>query len=190
VESSLAQILYENIKPYGLEGYRLNKVLQTVQEMAKQRRAEIPLSEVYVPLAPLAARQVEKEATANLKRAEAVLENLKNQPSIISIVDNRIYVETLEAGSGEIIGSQDIVEIQFKEYDAQGTLIKDTSDMAPFTIPLSQTIKGFQLAIKGMRVGERRKIHIHPEYGFGKINHADPNRLLVYEVILVGKKKA
>jgi peptidylprolyl isomerase len=68
-----------------------------------------------------------------------------------------------------------------------GKLIKDAEQ--PFTIPLSQTIRGFQMGMAGAKVGEKRKIYVHPEYGFGKMGRKSPNKLLIYEVTIVEKIK-
>ena len=95
----------------------------------------------------------------------------------------------MEQGTGDLIAKDDTVELVFKEYAPDGALIKDTGEKI-FTIPLSHTIKGFSLGLEGARVNERRKIYIHPEYGFGTHGRQDSNQLLTYEVVLVGKKES
>lgn len=188
IESSLSQVLYNNIKPYGTKDYRLNTVLQMVTELAEQKRLEIPISEVYGPLEALAVKQIEEESATNLQQAEMFIETLKNRHNTIPVVNDRVYAEILEEGNGEVVNSKDVIEIRFKEYNLRGDLLKDTAELQPIEIPLSQTIKGFQLGLNGMKIGERRKLYIHPEYGFGKISHSETNRLLIYEVIVSGKR--
>ena len=46
-------------------------------------------------------------------------------------------------------------------------------------------IKDFQTGMKGAKVGEVRKIYIHPDYGFGKIGRSqESNMPLLYEIAL------
>ena len=186
VEVALAQVAYNDLKVYGTKDYRLGTVLQVVDELGNQRWAELPPKQVYAPLEALAAQQTEEEALANLQQGEAFLRELEVQPGIFSVVEHFVYVQTLHEGDGEAVTTQDTIEIEFKEYDLDGTLLKDSA--APVTIPISQTIKGVQCGLKGMRIGESRKIFIHPEYGFGKVHSAGSNRLLIYEVTLLAKK--
>ena len=40
-----------------------------------------------------------------------------------------------------------------------------------------------KIGIQGAKEGERRKIYIHPDFGFGRIGRAcEPNQTLIYEV--------
>lgn len=138
-------------------------------------------------LLQLAAKKADKKALANLQNAEQFLEDLAKNTKALPVIDKKIYIETLQEGFGDMISSEDIISIRFKQYDQTGTLLKDTDEDA-FTVALSKMIKGFKLGMNGARVGERRKIYIHPDLGFGKISFGHPpNELLIYEVVIVDK---
>ena len=184
VETSLAEMLYEDLQPYAND-YRLDMVLQLLQDQVAKKRPPIGNDEMYSPLIDLAMQCSEKEGAEALENAEKFLEMLSKQDNVLPIIKNRIYVEILEAGSGAVITPQDSISIHFKEYSLDGTLLKDTTSARAFIIPLNQTIKGFQLGIQGAKIGERRKLYLHPEFGFDKLGRKD---LLIYEVFVISKE--
>ncbi|MGB9635734.1 MAG: FKBP-type peptidyl-prolyl cis-trans isomerase [Thermoplasmata archaeon] len=65
-------------------------------------------------------------------------------------------------------------------------------DYAPFTFCLGdgRVIKGFENAVLGMRVGEKKKVTIPPEEGYGeKGNHPLAGKTLIFEISLVDLQK-
>lgn len=49
-------------------------------------------------------------------------------------------------------------------------------------IELNQLAPGLQAALVGMKEGEKRMIHIHPEQGYGTESFLPPNSLLTFEI--------
>ncbi len=183
VESSLAQIVYEKIHEYQGD-IDLDKVLSTAREFSRGKRLLKNETELYAPLVDLAEKKAESDRALTLGRVEAFLRDLRMKPEVKEFVSGKVFVEVLKEGSGEVITAKDPVSVHFKEYGMDGALIKDTLQKA-YTIPLSQTIKGFQLGLDGARVGETRKLYIHPDYGFGRLSSKGANKLLIYEVTIV-----
>lgn len=66
------------------------------------------------------------------------------------------------------------------------------SDLLVFTLGAGQVIKGFDLGVEGMRVGEKRRIVVPPELGYGAraVGSIPPNSRLTFEVTLVRVRKA
>lgn len=187
IETSLAQILYKKVDKYRDE-VNLDLVLSLVKEYANHK---IPLKEeqdLYAPMIAFEEKKIELDLLAVREKIETYLKELKENPDIRVIVPERVFVEVLQQGKGEEITSEDVVSVLYKEYTPEGKLLKDTLGH-PFAIPLSQTIKGFQLGMNGAKVGEKRKIYLHPDYGFGKMGRRDSNQLLIYEVTVVEKVK-
>ena len=44
----------------------------------------------------------------------------------------------------------------------------------PITIPLDQTIPGFSKGIVGMKEGEKRRLFVHPDLGYGTTGQLPP----------------
>jgi peptidylprolyl isomerase len=184
VERALAQIVYQKVEKYQND-LDIEMVLALVKDFAKKHPPYVEEQELYGPILELDEKHAVAESLAAQRKAESYLASLTVNPKVHVVVANRVFFEILEKGNGESISGEEPVRVYFKEYSMDGKLLKDA--VKPFAIPLSQTIKGFQLGMAGAKVGERRKIYIHPEYGFGKMGRKSPNKLLIYEVTVVEK---
>ncbi len=182
----MAQMVYEKLDEYRDE-IDLDSVLSLVKGFANHKMPLKEEQELYEPLMEIAERKAEQKALAARQRAEHFLQTLEQNPQVMPVVPGRVYVEILQEGNGDLVTADDAVVIQFKEYAPDGSILKDTSEEA-YTIPLPQTIRGFQFGMNGAKVGEKRKIYLHPDFGFGKMGRKVPNKLLIYEVAIIGKK--
>lgn len=101
-----------------------------------------------------------------------------------------LTVEVLRQGSGVEAKAGDSVTVHYVGSLSNGEKFDSSIDRnAPFTFPLGQNrvIKGFDLGITGMKVGEKRKLTIAPELGYGSAGFLSipANATLVYEVELL-----
>lgn len=179
VEGALAQLTYQKLGRFSGE-IDLDRVLALVKQYAWQKPKLQSEEEIYRPILEWEEKKAEAEAIAALKRSEAYLARVGREKGVQEIVSDRVYMQVLQPGEGEQVKENDVIQMQYKEYSIEGKLFKDA--LKPYFIPLSQTIKGFQLGLKGAKVGERRKLYIHPEYGFGTMGRKKPNKVLIYEV--------
>ena len=186
VERALAQIIYQKLDRYQKD-IDLDSVLALVKNYAEVQLPFVSEDELYEPILEVDEKHAVEESLASQRKAEEYLASLQLNSKIRAVIPNRVLFEVLEEGRGEPIAGDEPVRVYFKEYSMDGKLIKDA--IKPFAIPLSQTIRGFQMGMAGAKVGERRKIYVHPEYGFGKMGRKSPNKLLMYEVTIVEKMK-
>ncbi|HZQ84446.1 MAG TPA: FKBP-type peptidyl-prolyl cis-trans isomerase [Acidimicrobiales bacterium] len=103
-----------------------------------------------------------------------------------------LQFKDLVAGNGAVAKSTDTVNVQYyganyadgKEFDSTWT-----RGGQPTSFPLNGVIKGFSLAITGMKVGSRRVVVIPPDLGYGANGSppaVGPNETLVFVIDLVG----
>jgi FKBP-type peptidyl-prolyl cis-trans isomerase len=107
-----------------------------------------------------------------------------------NIEDMKVEIE--KEGSGDPAKSGDMVTVNYT-----GTLLDGTkfdSSLNPgrtpfqFTLGQNQVIRGWELGVLGMRVGEKRKLTIPPELGYGAAGAGGvipPNTTLIFEVDLL-----
>ena len=122
-----------------------------------------------------------------------VLNKPKQNNSPTSYDIQGMKVEILKQGSGAEAKSGDAVTVNYTGTLTDGT--KFDSSLNPgrtpfqFTLGQNRVIQGWELGVLGMKVGEKRKLTIPPELGYGAQGAGGlipPNATLLFEVDLLG----
>ncbi|MCK4891502.1 MAG: FKBP-type peptidyl-prolyl cis-trans isomerase [Candidatus Pacebacteria bacterium] len=123
-------------------------------------------------------------------------ENIEDQLNqIINKPNNKkmeLQIDILKEGSGEIETKEgDIIAVHYTgtlEDGAKFDSSLDRGETFSFTIGAGQVIKGWDEGTVGMKIGEKRKLTIPPELGYGDRgvgNIIQPNATLIFEIELV-----
>jgi len=120
----------------------------------------------------------------------------KNNKTPTSYEIQGMKIETLKEGSGETAKAGDTVTVNYTGTLENGTKFDSSVDPAfnhvdPFSFTLGQNrvIQGWELGVLGMKVGEKRKLTIPPELGYGSQSPSPSipaNSTLIFEVELLG----
>lgn len=128
-------------------------------------------------------------ASKNLLQAEQFLHELTMNPSIQVVVPRRLYMQILS------VGTSDSIKMGNPSYHIKCSLL-DGKELVntfragtPVTQDLNTAIRGFKEGVIGMKVAEKRRLYIHPEYGYGTLCHIEPNSLLIVDVECLGSPK-
>jgi FKBP-type peptidyl-prolyl cis-trans isomerase len=81
-----------------------------------------------------------------------------------------LRVETLEVGSGKIVGAGETVRIHYVARSPDGKVVHDThADGPPIEIIIGSTkiLCGVERALTGMRAGEQRRVSVPAALAFG-----------------------
>ena len=106
--------------------------------------------------------------------------------------NNKVNIIILEPGSGEGAKDGDAVTVHYKGTLEDGSKFDSSIDRGKpfvFTLGAGQVIKGWDTGVKGMKVGEKRKLTIPSSLAYGEqgIPGAIPaNATLIFEVELLG----
>ena len=112
--------------------------------------------------------------------------------SIPQNVRDRFLVEQLQEGTGEEATAGKMVSVHYTGTLTDGTVFDSSVGRGkPFSFSLGagQVIEGWDLGVAGMKVGEKRRLTIPPELGYGSRGAGaaiPPNATLVFEVELLG----
>ena len=107
-----------------------------------------------------------------------------------------LKIETFAEGSGEGAKSGDTVTVNYTGMLTDGTAFDSNVDpkfkhVQPFALTLGENrvIQGWELGLLGMKVGEKRKLTVSPELGYGSTGAGGglipPNATLIFEVELL-----
>jgi len=108
---------------------------------------------------------------------------------------NGVKITILKEGTGAVAKSGDVVSMNYTGTLVDGTVFDSNIDpkfqrVEPFVFNLGagQVIQGWDVGIVGMKVGEKRKLEITPEYAYGATGAGGvipPNATLNFEVELL-----
>ena len=121
--------------------------------------------------------------------------NMDNNPIIDSLSNDLVdglQMEVLQEGEGNEAKVGDTVAVHYTGYLENGEVFdSNIANDQPFSFTLGagQVIKGWDLGVLGMKVGEKRKLTIAPAlaYGTAGVPGAIPaNATLIFEVELLG----
>lgn len=119
-------------------------------------------------------------AKNNLEEAEAFMRQLINTHEVIP---KEINYRSIVEKSGKMLEySASEVKIHYAITTIQGKILQAENDRV---IRMSDLIPGFQLGMRGMKIGETRDIYIHPRWGYGEKDDQDPNLGLMVRVTLL-----
>jgi len=107
-------------------------------------------------------------------------------------MEQELKVEVLKEGAGEEAKNGDNVSVHYVGILEDGTKFDSSIDRGePFSFNLGagQVIKGWDLGVLGMKIGEKRKLIIPSDLAYGDDgipNAIPPKSTLIFEVELLG----
>ena len=127
----------------------------------------------------------------NLKAANEFLAKNGKEAGVFEIEPGKLQYTIIQEGKGAAVQADSKPKINYSGRYLDGTVF-DTSDNVggPVAIPLGQTISGFSRGLVGMKEGEKRRIFIHPDFGYGTQSPLPPNSLLIFDVEVVKANSA
>ena len=101
-----------------------------------------------------------------------------------------VTIETLTPGKGDGAKDGDTLVVHYTGTLTDGKQFDSSRGRAPFEVKLGQrrVIAGWEQGLQGMKVGEKRKLTIPPDLGYGARGAGaaiPPNATLVFDVELL-----
>ena len=133
--------------------------------------------------------QKENLAKENLAKGKEFLEKNKQEQGIVVLTSGLQY-KVLASGKGNSPKLEDAVTVNYR-----GTLLDGTEFDNSYkrnesaTLQLNQLIKGWQEALTLMKPGDKWKLFVPPELGYGEQAAGpiiQPNSTLIFEIELLG----
>ena len=121
-----------------------------------------------------------------------ILETGCSQKGKVTIMDNGLVMEDLVVGEGAEAQDFNKVVVNYTGKLEDGSVFDSSLNPGrepfTFTLGVGSVIKGWDMGVKGMKVGGKRKLKIPSELGYGSKgsgNVIPPNAALIFDVELL-----
>jgi FKBP-type peptidyl-prolyl cis-trans isomerase FklB len=174
----------------------VNLILTGFEDAVKRNRPRVSEEEFHNVMTAI-KEQVQNQQKAfisqlsqkNKKAQEAFLEDNKKKDGVITLSSGLQY-KVLEEGSGASPMLTDVVKCHYKGYFAEGQVFDSSyARNEPAFFPVDRVIAGWQEALQLMKVGSKWQIFVPSYLAYGEggyAPHIEPNKLLVFEMELLG----
>lgn len=179
----------EDLKKSGVE-LDVEAFALAIKDKIANKESRLNSEEMQQAFNMLRQQQMEyqqKVAQENKQKGKEFLAENKKKPGIKELPSGVQY-QIIRSGSGENPKDGDTVVAHYR-----GTLIDGTEfDSSykrgnPLTIPIAQVVKGWQDALKAMKVGAKWQVYIPSELGYGSraTGNIPPNSALIFDIELL-----
>lgn len=185
LSEALGNVLGTNLKSSGFP-LDVNEVLRGMKEGFDGKPSPLTDKEFETMMMAVSEKAMKEKAETNLKAANEFMEKNKKEDGIKEIVPGKLDYKVLKEGTGALVEPSSSPQINYTGKYQDGTVFGSSEEMGgPITIPLDQTIPGFSKGIAGMKEGEKRRLFVHPDLGYGTSGQLPPNELLIFDVEVV-----
>lgn len=185
LSEAFGNVLGSNLKSSGIQ-FNIDDVLKGIRNGFEGKPSPLTEKEFEEMLAGVQERAMKAKAESNLKAANEFMERNSKVAGVKQIVPGKLDYQVLKEGDGAVVEAHSSPQIHYTGKYQDGTEFGSSKEMGgPITIPLDQTIPGFSKGIVGMKEGEKRRLFVHPDLGYGTSGQLPPNELLIFDVEVV-----
>jgi len=186
------------------------KELRREKKLRKQKRKRRELHAVGGGLDPkqaaerLEERRSKKKQKKDQKAATAAKESSSSKAQDMAVFDNlfngggdnddeegrtlEMGVKAIDiiVGEGEIVQNRSLVAVKYRLTGGKFNALIDSSKNFKFRVGKGEVIAGWDIGVKGMRVGGRRKLIVPPKAGYGGQDiGAGPGARLFFDITVL-----
>ncbi len=185
LSEAFGHFIGRNLNTPGMK-FDIDSIIKGMRDGASGKAAPMSDQEYEGLLMKMQQKAFTELSEKNLKAAVVFLEDNKKQPKIIVVEPGKLQYLVLQEGTGTVVAEHNSPSIHYTGKYIDGTVFGDSHESGgPVTIPLDQTVPGFSKGITGMKEGEKRRLFVHPELGYGTMGQLPPNSLLIFDVEVI-----
>ena len=163
-----------------------DSVMKGMNEAKSGKKSPMTEQEYEEAIAAVQEVAFQEMAEKNLKDAEAFLLKNAKEPGVVELEKGKLQIKVIQPGKGEEVTEGTMPVLHYTGKYIDGTTFGNSYEAGePISINLHHTIPGFRQGVMGMKVGEKRRIFIHPEHGYGTSGQLLPNSLLIFDIELM-----
>lgn len=185
LSEAFGNFIGRNLQSPGLK-FDMESLIKGIRSGAAGEPSPLSEKEYEEMMVAVQEKAFKDMSTNNLKSANDFMTKNKSAPGVVEIVPEKLQYTIVTEGHGAAVEPHFSPKINYSGKYQDGTVFGTSEEMGgPITIPLDQTIPGFSKGIVGMKEGEKRKLFVHPDLGYGTSGQLPPNELLIFEIELV-----
>ena len=185
VSEALGNFVGRQLNAPGVE-LDVERVIKGIRDGVAGKPSPMDEKEYHEGMLKIQQKAFDQQSEHNLKAANEFLNKNASAPRIVVIEPGKLQYLLLEPGKGPEVGEHNNPMINYTGKYIDGTVFGSSEEAGgPINIPLDQTIPGFSKGLKGMKEGEKRRLFIHPDMGYGTMGHLPPNSLLIFDIEVV-----
>ncbi len=185
LSEAFGHFIGRNLQSPGLS-FDLENIIKGIREGAAGEPAPLNEKEYEEMMAAVQEKAFKEMSATNLKAANDFMVKNRQNTDIREVVPGKLQYMIIKEGNGEPVEPHSSPKIHYTGKYQDGTVFGTSEEMGgPITIPLDQTIPGFSKGIVGMKEGEKRRLFVHPDLGYGTSGQLPPNELLIFDIDVV-----
>ena len=185
LSKAFGNFIGRNLQSPGLK-FDLDNLIEGIRDGAAGKPSPLTEKEYETMMAAVQEKAFKEMSETNLKAANEYMEKNSKENNVKVIIPNQLQYSILTEGTGAEVTAHASPKIQYSGKYKDGTVFGSSEEMGgPIVIPLDQTIPGFSKGIVGMKEGEKRRLFVHPDLGYGTTGQLPPNELLIFDIEVV-----
>ena len=184
LSEAFGHLIGRNLETPGIT-FDLEGIIKGMRDAAAGIASPMTDEEYEEAMSAIQESAFQQLAETNLEDANSFLQSNSVKDTIVELETGKLQYEVLNQGDGREVAADSVPTIQYRGTYLDGTTFGSSEETGPISLPLAQTIPGFSKGLVGMKEGEKRKLYIHPDLGYGTMGHLPPNSLLIFEVEIV-----
>lgn len=185
LSEAFGNFIGRNLQSPGIK-FDLESLVKGIRDGAAGNPAPMTDKEYEAMMAAVQEKAFKEMSTTNLNAANEFMQKNAKEAGVKEIVPGKLQFIVISEGTGPVVTEHAAPMIRYTGKYLDGTVFGTSEEMgSPITIPLDQTIPGFSKGLVNMKEGEKRKLFVHPDLGYGTTGQLPPNELLVFEVEIV-----
>lgn len=185
VSEALGHFIGRNLNTSGIH-FELEKIVEGIRKGAAGKPAPMSDAEYEKAMGDLQQKAFNAVAEANLVASVKFMSENAKADGVVEIIPGKLQYKILEEGNGPVVPEHGSPLINYTGKYLNGNVFGSSESAGgPITVPIDQTIPGFSKGIAGMKEGEKRRLFVHPEYGYGRSGQLPPDSLLIFDIEVV-----
>lgn len=189
LSETFGNLLGKNMKDSGFD-FDIDQVIVGIRKGINNEPPALSTEQYQTMMMVVQQNAFQKLSDENLRKADTFMKENAKATDVQTIEPNKLQYLVLQKGTGATVTEEDSPQINYSGKYVDGTVFSTSEETGgPITIPLKHTIPGFRKGITGMAEGEKRRLFIHPDEGYGSsAGHLPPNSLLIFDIEVIAAK--